>query len=111
MEKINLCETRMEEIEVCGIPALFTPHRADRTTLYPGLHLYEVQTQSGGRPFSLMKQVSDSFYGTVLTPIPIPLPPNGRRPLWTGDFITGLGEGSYTPAEFERKYLSPDHEG
>ena len=39
MEKINLCETRMEEIEVCGIPALFTPHRADRTTLSPGLHL------------------------------------------------------------------------
>ena len=58
-----------------------------------------------------MKQVKRDFYGTVLVPIPIPLPEAGERPLWSGDFITGLDEGHHTPAEFERKYLSPDHEG
>lgn len=34
MNKINAAITRMEEVEIFGIPALFTPKRISRDTLH-----------------------------------------------------------------------------
>lgn len=110
MEIINANTTRMEEIEIFTIPALFTPHRVDRAALHPGLACYEVRVRAGAprRMFSLTAQAPDGdFYGTVLTPVPVELPENGEKPIGPGDFLTGTGAGYYTPAEFEDKYLSP----
>ena len=106
MNKINAAITRMEEVEIFGIPALFTPKRISRDTLHLQLFCYEMQAQLGEvEPFILTDHAEQEFYGTVLSLFPIDLTPDGRRPI--GDFRSDIGEGSYTPAEFEEKYLSP----
>ena len=108
MNKINAAITRMEEVEIFGIPALFTPKRISRDTLHLQLFCYEMQAQLGEvEPFILTDHVEQEFYGTVLSLFPIDLTPDGRRPIFFGDFRSDIGEGSYTPAEFEEKYLSP----
>lgn len=112
IEKINASRTRMEEVEVFGIPALFTPHRVSRATVHLELFCYEIQagSTSTGTPFRLMEEVPDSFYGTVITPVPVELPKGGVRTIEPGDYASGLNVGSYTPAEFEIKYLVPSPE-
>lgn len=110
MTIINAAMTRMEEIEIFGVPALFTPYKVSRATVHLGMYCYEVQARSGvpAQPFALMEQADEGFYGTVLTPIPLELPDGGRRVIEPGDFFIGMELGYYTPAEFEEKYLSPD---
>ncbi|MGI5953727.1 LPD28 domain-containing protein [Dysosmobacter sp.] len=112
IEKINASRTRMEEVEVFGIPALFTPHRVSRATVHLELFCYEMQvpsTVSRGR-FRLTDDAGEAFYATVLTPFPVELPEQGGRIMENGDFVSESGAGFYTPAEFEEKYLSPDYD-
>ena len=37
-------QERMREIEIFGIPALFSPNRIKESDVYPGLHHYEIMS-------------------------------------------------------------------
>ena len=109
MEIINANITRMEEVEIFGIPALFTSCKVSRQTVHLGLYCYELWTDpADGRPSRLMDKAEAGFCGTVLTPVPVEGTGGQGRAIGPEDFQTGLREGHYTPAEFEEKYLSPD---
>lgn len=112
MTTINAAVTPMEEVEIFGMPALFTPHKVSRATVHWGLQCYEIQAMGKTlhRPFLLMEHAERDFYGTVLTPIPITLPPDGGKAILPGDFLYDLQEGFYTPAEFDEKYMSPEYD-
>ena len=111
MNIINAAITRMEEVEIFGVPALFVPHRISKDTLHLQLFCYEMQAQTDEvEPFVLTDHADTELYGTVLTLFPIELSADGTRPIFFGDFRSGLNEGSYTPAEFEEKYLSPGYD-
>ena len=57
---------RMKEIEIFGIPALFTEKRIDHDTVYPGMYRYELETVNNG-PKRVSDTASGTFLGTVLT--------------------------------------------
>ena len=112
MNVINASITKMEEIEIFGIPALYTPHKVSRQTVHLGMYCYELQAapEDWGQPRRLMNEVDEGFYGTVLTPVPVEGAEGGGLAIGPGDFKAELGIGSYTPAEFEDKYLSPNYD-
>lgn len=60
---------RMKEIEIFGIPALFTEKRIDHDAVYPGMYRYELETVNNG-PKRVSDTASGTFLGTVLTPVP-----------------------------------------
>lgn len=108
MECINASITPMEEVEIFGIPALYTPYKVSRRTVHLGLYCYELQAgPADGHPHRLMDRADVGFFGTVLTPVPVEGTGGEGRAIGPGDFRAGLGEGRYTPAQFEAKYLSP----
>ena len=43
MSIINASTTKMEEIEIVGIPALYTPYKVSRQTVHLGMYCYELQ--------------------------------------------------------------------
>ncbi len=98
MENPNTTPERMREIEIFGVPALFTKNRITPEGTYPGMSLYELRGREG------------RFMGSVLTPVPIPVLTDGPRELGPGDLVMDTGAGYYTPSEFEEKYLSPDYD-
>ena len=93
----NTIPERMREIEIFGVPALFTDKPASSEAVYPGLYRYALQAGENGNPL-----------GTVLTPV---LPVDDSREVRPGDMIVDTGAGYYTPSEFEEKYLSPYYGG
>ena len=97
---------RMREIEIFGIPALFTAKAIPPEAVYPGMFRYELQTGQGQRPHCLSSGPGGTFIGTVLSPVPISM--DGLREIGPEDLILDTGAGYFTPAEFEEKYLSPD---
>ena len=99
MENPNTTPERMREIEIFGVPALFSKNQSLEDDIYPGMSLYELQGRDG------------RFMGAVLTPVPIPVLADGPRDLKPGELVMDTGAGYYTPAEFEEKYLSPDYGG
>lgn len=104
---------RMREIEIFGVPALFTNKAIPPEAVYPGMSRYELLAGDGDpeRPRYAATQPGGKFLGTVLTPVPIFLSPSDtQREIDPGDLILDTGAGSYTPAEFEEKYLSPDYD-
>ena len=109
MNVINASITKMEEIEIFGIPALYTPHKVSRQTIHLGMYCYELQAgpEDWGQPRRLMGEVNEGFFGTVLTPIPVEGTEGDGLIIGPGGFKDELGIGYYTPAEFEEKYLSP----
>ena len=56
---------RMKEIEIFGIPALFTEKRIDHDAVYPGMYRYELETVNNG-PKRVSDTASGTFLGTVL---------------------------------------------
>ena len=42
MNIINASTVRMEEVEIFGIPALYTPYKVSRQTVHLGLYCYEL---------------------------------------------------------------------
>ena len=107
MTMINAALTPMQEIEIFGCPALFTPHRVSRDTVHM-LCCYEMRAAVNGRPFALVDRAEDSsFYGTVLTPVPIDLP-DGQKTVGPEDFACDPLASHYTPALFEQKYMEPE---
>lgn len=104
---------RMREIEIFGVPALFTDKAIPLEAVYPGMSRYELLAGDGDpdRPRYASTRPGVKFLGTVLTPVPIFLyPSDTQREIGPGDLILDTGAGSYTPAEFEEKYLSPDYD-
>ncbi|MDE6282033.1 MAG: hypothetical protein K2M15_09690, partial [Oscillospiraceae bacterium] len=66
MENPNTTPERMREIEIFGVPALFSKNQIPEDDIYPGMSLYELQGRDG------------QFMGAVLTP-PGATPPRGGR--------------------------------
>ena len=111
MEIINASITRMEEVEIFGIPALYTPWKVSRQTVHLGLYCYELRMDLKGSPgIRVVDQADEGFFGTILTPVPVEGAAGEGRAVGPGDFQTDLEAGYYTPAEFEEKYLSPDYD-
>lgn len=107
MTMINAALAPMQEVEIFGYPALFTPNRVSRDTVHM-LFCYEMQLAAGGRPFALVEHApEETFFGTVLTPVPIEME-EGRKPVRPGDFVSDPLASYYTPALFEQKYMAPD---
>ena len=111
MTKINASTVRMEEVEIFGIPALYTPYKVSRQTIHLGLYCYELQAgpEDWSQPHRLMDEADEGFFGTILAPVPVEGTGGEGKPVGPGDFVDDLKEGYYTPAEFEDKYLSPDY--
>ena len=53
MENPTTIPERMREIEIFGVPALFTSKAIPPEAVYPGMFRYELQTGSGQRPHCL----------------------------------------------------------
>lgn len=85
---------RMREVEIFGVPALFTDRPLSPESAYPGLYRYELQAGESGKPL-----------GTVLTPVPLPV--DDSQEVRPADLIVDTAAGYCTPTEFEEKYLSP----
>ena len=109
MTMINAALTPMQEIEIFGCPALFTPHRVSRDTIHM-LFAYEMcaPMDGPGQSFYVAAQSPEQgFYGTVLTLLPLDLP-EGFRPVHAGDYAKPDDESWYNPAAFESKYMEPE---
>ena len=112
MTKINASTVRMEEVEIFGIPALYTPYKVSRQTIHLGLYCYELQAgpEDWSQPHRLMDEADEGFFGTILAPVPVEGTEGNGKPIGPENFVDDLKEGYYTPAEFEDKYLSPDYD-
>lgn len=112
MNIINASTTRMEEVEIFGIPALYTPYKVSRQTVHLGMYCYELQAdpEDWTQPRRLLFEAGDGFFGTILTPVPVEGAEGAGLAIGPEDFKDELGIGYYTPAEFEDKYLSPDYD-
>lgn len=111
MKQENTTPERMREIEIFGIPALFTTSRIPYDAVHPGMFRYELLAgkEFPDQPHHLMEEVEDGFLGSILTPVAIPMQ-NGEREIEPGDLFLDIEAGNYTPAELEEKYLSPDYD-
>lgn len=111
MKQENTTPKRMKEIEIFGIPALFTTSRIPYDAVYPGMFRYELLAgkELPDQPHHLTGDAGARFLGSVLTPVAIPMQ-NGEREIDPGDLFLDIEAGNYTPAEFEEKYLSPNYD-
>ena len=89
----------MREIEIFGVPALFTPEPIAPEDVYPGMSHYELLTADA----------EEKFLGTILTPVPIPMTEGEDKEVGGNDLIMDTQGQCLTPAEFEEKYLSPNY--
>ena len=108
MDQRSTIPERMKEIEIFGVPALFTNKAIPPEAVYPGMFRYELQSGQGQRLHCLSDGPGGKFLGTVLTPVPISM--EGQRDIGPGELVLDTGAGCYTPSEFEEKYLSPDYD-
>ena len=87
----------MREIEIFGIPALFTELEIPPHAQICDMYCYELVSAGDGQ----------TFLGSVLTAIPVELPENGERDVYARDLILDTAGKPLTPEEFAEKYLSP----
>ncbi len=107
-------QERMREIEIFGVPALFTDKAIPPEAVYPGMSRYELLAGDGEteHPRYASSVTDGKSLGTVLTPVPIFLyPSDTQREIGPDDLVLDTEAGYYTPAEFEEKYLSPVYDG
>ncbi|MDE7172215.1 MAG: hypothetical protein K2O11_10155 [Oscillospiraceae bacterium] len=90
-------QTPMREIEIFGIPALFTEQDIPSDEAPPGLHCYQLISANDGK----------TLLGTVLTVIPVEIPEDGERDVYDDDLMLDTEGQMLTPEEFSEKYLSP----
>jgi len=96
MERVTE-QTPMREIEIFGIPALFTDQRIPFDENICDMHCYELVSAEDG----------ETFLGTVLTAIPVEVPANGERDVYDDDLMLDTAGETLTPEQFAEKYLSP----
>jgi len=89
--------TPMREIEIFGIPALFTGRDIPSDDIPIGLYHYRLL--NAGDPESLI--------GTVLTPVPVEIPESGERDVYKADLMLDVEGDTLTPEAFAEKYFSP----
>ena len=79
--RFNAMSERYEQVEVCGVPAMFTSSRIARETIPQGMYMYEVRhaDENWGEPCELAKGIMVNHYGTIITNRPIELPSDGHR--------------------------------
>lgn len=77
MSIINASTTKMEEIEIVGIPALYTPYKVSRQTVHLGMYCYELQAgpEDWGQPRRLMDEAGRGLFRYRAHP----RPGGGRR--------------------------------
>lgn len=95
MEKVT-GQTPMREIEIFGIPALFTEQKIPDEQ-FLDMYCYELFSAVDGT----------TFLGTVLTAIPVELPESGEKDVYDDDLMLDTAGKTLTPEEFAEKYLSP----
>ncbi len=96
MEKLT-GQTPLREIEIFGIPALFTDQDIPPDEQSPDMFYYELVSADG----------SAALWGTVLTLIPVEIPESGERDVYDSDLMLDTVGELLTPEEFAEKYLSP----
>ena len=96
METIT-AQTPMREIEIFGIPALFTEQVIPPDEQIPGMHYYELISADDG----------ETLLGSVLTLIPVEIENENGRDVYDGDLVLDTESETLTPEEFGEKYLSP----
>lgn len=110
MECINASITPMEEVEIFGIPALYTPYKVSRRTVHLGLYCYELQAgPADGQPHRLMDRADAGYSGTVLTPVPVEGTGGRGAAIGPGDFQPGLGRGPLYPGPVRGQVPVPRH--
>ena len=95
MENVN-GQTPMREIEIFGIPALFTEQRTTAEKICD-MHCYELFSAEDGT----------TFLGTVLTPVPVELPESNEKDVYEGDIDMDASGNTLSPEQFAEKWLSP----
>lgn len=90
-------QTPMREIEIFGIPALFTDRKIPPNERICDMYCYEL----------VSAEDSQTLLGSVLTAIPVELPESGERDVYASDLILDTEGKPLTPEEFAEKYLSP----
>ena len=90
-------QTPMREIEIFGIPALFTEQDIQSDEKHRVLHCYQLISANDG----------ETLLGTVLTVIPVEIPEDGERDVYDDDLMLDTEGQMLTPEEFSEKYLSP----
>ena len=112
MYSIDTVKERMKTVEIFEIPGLFSVKRIDRVAIPKGMYAYDLQAskEDWGQPCRIGYQITERYFGTVLTASPVALPESGYCEAGPHDFIQGEKTERLTVAEFEAKYLSPDPE-
>ena len=90
-------QTPLREIEIFGIPALFTDQDIPPDEQSPDMFYYELVSADGNA----------ALLGTVLTLIPVEIPESGERDVYDSDLMLDTVGELLTPEEFAEKYLSP----
>ena len=80
-------QTPMREIEIFGIPALFTEQDIPSGETPPGLHCYQLISANDG----------ETLLGTVLTVIPVEVPEDGERDVYDDDLMLDTEGQMLTP--------------
>lgn len=71
MEKVDLTQEEMEEVEVKGKLALFTGLRLDKNPVPEGMYIYALRHgDDTGIPCSIEKHVKVNYFGTIITAEP-----------------------------------------
>ena len=96
MERVTE-QTPMREIEIFGIPALFTDQEIPFDANICDMHCYELISAEDGK----------TLLGTVLTGFPVEIPESGERDVFDDDLMLDTTGVMLTPEEFAEKYLSP----
>ena len=104
MERKDATRLAYDEIQMFGMPALFTDWRIIRDTVPKGMTLYELrhEDENWGKPCQLAKRIVVNYYGSILTSLPIQLNPDGGRDINRGDFRHN-GERSINIQDFLEK--------
>ncbi len=96
MEKVT-GQTPMREIEIFGVPALFTEQEIPPDEQICGIYCYELVSADDGQ----------TLLGTVLTALPVEIPESGERDVYDSDLMLDTEGKLLTPEKFAEKYLSP----
>ena len=92
-----------DTVTIFGKPALFSDHRIDRSTVPPGLHMYELRHEDDdwSVPCQIAREIFVNFFGTILSAKPIVLDKDGYRDFDRSDLIFTAYNTASIP-----KYLS-----
>ena len=96
METIT-AQTPLRDIEIFGIPALFTEQVVPPDEQIPGVCYYEL----------ISGEDNETLLGTVLTLIPVEIPDENGREVYDSDLVLDTQGELLTLDEFEDKHLKP----